>query len=86
MVAALRGRGAPRLVWAEVRAARDGDETVRVRWWSREEPDGREREVHRAAAVYPLSAAQFDAARAERWPDERRAVQCLARLVRGGDA
>ncbi len=85
-VAATREGEAQAFAWVIVLDAAEGAALLRGRRYSRDAPRGVEEVVPRAAALFPLTEAQFLAARRAGWPRRLRAVQALAGLVAGGSA
>ena len=85
LVVAARSRGRRVFVWVEVLDTAASETHVRALRRDRRRPDGVVEDVPRASAVFPLSSAQFDAARRTGWPRTLRAVQAIACLVPGGE-
>lgn len=84
VVAAVRNGGALAFVWGTIVEATEGSTHVRVLRRSADRPGGVEERMPRAAAVFPVSAERFEAARREGWPSARRAVHALVGMVPGG--
>lgn len=86
LVAAMRVRGSLTLAWVTVAGATAGSTHVRVARQTGEAPAVVVERMPRAAAVFPVSGAGFEAARRAGWPSALAAVHALVGVVAGGAA